>query len=162
MTDSGQPASFAHEGVRISALVPETWTVSEISSTHVRFFAPALPEYDDYRSTFSISLGEPKGFGAEWFQEFCDASLAALSQARPAFVLRTTERFALSSFVDVHAVWYTCGSDSGLEFSQLQALGLMDRYHLYLINAATLLPVAEEYVPVFDGILRSLRVLPAR
>ncbi|MFO8042540.1 MAG: hypothetical protein R6U25_04990 [Alkalispirochaeta sp.] len=161
MTDA-ELVSFAHEGVRISALIPPTWAASEVSQRHVRFFAPARPEHDDYRSTFSITLGEPEGFGTEWFQEFCDASVAALSQERPDFALQSTERFTLSSFVDVHAAWYTCGSEGGLEFAQLQALGLMDRYHLYLINAATLLPLAEEYLPVFADILRSLRMLPAR
>ncbi|MFO7848463.1 MAG: hypothetical protein R6V67_00760, partial [Spirochaetia bacterium] len=74
----------------------------------------------------------------------------------------SAQRFTLSSFVDVHALWYTHKSESGLEFAQLQALCLMDRYHLYLINAAVLLPLAEDYLPVFDDILRSLRMLPSR
>lgn len=162
MTGAEDFASFAHEGVRISALVPATWGVTEVSDTQVRFYGPAHPEHDDYRSTFSISLGEPQGYGPDWFETFCNASLATLERELSQFELRTTERYALSSFVDIHALWYTWASESGLAFDQLQALGLMDRYHLYLINAATMRPLADEYLPVFDTVLRSLRMLPGR
>ncbi|MFP4331577.1 MAG: hypothetical protein ACLFP6_12745, partial [Spirochaetaceae bacterium] len=106
--------------------------------------------------------GEPDGFGPEGFQEFCDASRGRLEASLPEFSLQKVERFTLSSFVDIQAVWYTCGSEAGYEFAQLHALGLMDRYHLYLINAATLLPLAGEHLPIFEMILRGLRMLPSR
>jgi hypothetical protein len=38
----------------------------------------------------------------------------------------------------------------------------MDRYHLYLINTSTLLPPADDHLPLFDEILHSLRMLPYR
>jgi len=154
--------SFAHEGTRISALVPGSWAVSEVTPRHVRFFAPAHPDHEDHRSTFSISLGEPEGFAPDEYEDFCDASLARLSEGLPGFALRRVERFTLSSFVDIHAVWYHSRAESGLEFAMLQALGLLDRYNVYLINAATLTPLADVYLPAFDEILRSLRVLPVR
>ena len=162
MTNPEHLASFAHEGARVSALVPASWSVSEVAENHVRFYAPAHPEHDEHSPTFSISRGEPDGFGPGGFQDFCDASRATLEQELAEFELRAVERFTLSSFVDVHAVWYSYRSESGLEFAQLQALGLMDRYNLYLINAATLLALADVYLPVFDDILRSLRMLPSR
>lgn len=155
-------ASFAHEGIRISARVPESWIVSELSDNHVRFFGPPHPEYDDYRPTFSINLGEPESYGEQWFDDFCEASRVNLEQRMSGFDLRSVERFALSSFVDIHAVWYSYESETGLAFTQLQALGLADRYHMYLINAATLRPLTDLYLPVFADILRSLRMLPAR
>jgi hypothetical protein len=158
--------SIAHEGTRISALIPATWEAVEVAENHLRLYSPPDPAYPDHRSTFSISLGEPDGFGPEGFEEFCDASLATLTEKLPAFELRSRERFTLSSLVDVHAVWYSCGSETeagpGPAFAQLQALGLADRYNLYLINAATLLPLADTYLPVFEEILRSLRMLPRR
>lgn len=161
MNDGQDLASFSHAGVRVSALVPETWEASEVSGNSIRFFGPAHPDLDDYRPTFSITLGEPNGFGEEWFRQFTEASLENLRRECSGFALRATERFTLSSLVDVHAVWYTWDSESGLAFAQLQALGLMDRYHMYLINAATLLPLADLHLPAFDGVLRSLRMLPA-
>jgi hypothetical protein len=153
--------SLAHGGLRISALLPETWELSEVADNHLRFFGSAHPEHDGYRSTFSIKLGEPGGFGAEWFQAFSDASLSNLRKDFPGFELRSIERFTLSSLVDVQAVWYSWESESGHAFTQLQALGLMDRYHLYLINAATLSRLSEKYLPIFDDVLRSLRMLPS-
>ncbi|MFW6208798.1 MAG: hypothetical protein ACOC7X_08845 [Spirochaetota bacterium] len=153
---------YAHEGLRISALLPEGWSVSEHTDDHVRFFGPSHSKYDDYQPTFSISLGEPEGFGREWFDSFCAASRSTLEREIPGFELRSVERFTLSSFVEVHALWYIHESEPGLKFAQLQALCLMDRYHLYLVNAATLLPLADDYLPVFDEILHNLRMLPAR
>jgi hypothetical protein len=138
---------IAHEGTRISALIPATWEAVEVAENHLRLYSPPDPAYPDHRSTFSISLGEPDGFGPEGFEECCDASLATLTEKLPAFELRSRERSNLSSLVDVHAVWYSCGSGAGPgpAFAQLQALGLADRYNLYLINAATLPPGG--YVP---------------
>ena len=167
MNDREHLASFAHEGARVSVLVPASWSVSEVAENHVRFYAPAHPEHNEHSPTFSISRGEPAvfgmdGYGPDKFQDFCNVSLANLEQGLAEFELCEIERFTLSSFVDVHAVWYSCRSESGLAFAQLQALGLMDRYNLYLINAATLLSLADVYLPAFDDILRSLRMLPSR
>ncbi|MFP4210223.1 MAG: hypothetical protein ACLFR8_03195 [Alkalispirochaeta sp.] len=157
-----QSATFAHEGVGISAWIPDSWSATELSDRHVRLFGPPHSGYDDYRPTFSIQHGEPEGFGEEWFRDFADASRRTLADHRSEFELRSVKRFTLSSFVDVDATWYTHTSEAGVAVAQLQALCLVDRYRMYLINAATLLPLAEEHFPVFDGILRSLRMLPER
>lgn len=156
------PASFAHEGVRISVTIPESWTVSEPAEHTIRFLAPADVRHDEARPTFSIALGEPNGFGPDGFADFCAASVGRLEREIPGFAIRTVERYALSSFVDVHAVWYAGTWDSGRELVQLQALGLLDRYHLYLVNAAAPLPLAGDYSLIFEDALRSLRVLPSR
>ncbi len=158
----GGPSSFAHSGVRISAIVPDRWTVTEPSEHAVRFLAPPDPDYDGSIPTFSIALGEPDGFGPDGFPDFCEVSVERLEQQVPEFTLRSVERFALSSFVDVHAVWYTGRWEPDRRLVQLQALGLLDRYHFYLINAAAPLASAERYTPLFDAILRSLRVLPGQ
>ena len=157
-----RPASFAHAGVGISALVPDSWTVEEPTEHSIRFFASVDADHHGSVPTFSIALGEPDGFGPDGFADFCAASIDRLEHEMSGFALRAVERYALSSFVDVHAVWYAAAWDSTRELVQLQALGLLDRYHLYLVNAAAPLALAERYTPVFDAILRSLRVLPTR
>ncbi|MFW5842390.1 MAG: hypothetical protein ACOCW6_00555 [Spirochaetota bacterium] len=158
----GGPLSFAHSGVRVSAIIPGGWTATEPSEYTVRFFAPPDPDHDGSIPTFSIALGEPDGFGPDGFSDFCEASIERLGQEIPEFVLRSVERYTLSSFVDVHAVWYTGVWESERRLVQLQALGLLDRYHLFLINAAAPLASAERYSPLFDAVLRSLRALPSR
>ncbi|MFP4408246.1 MAG: hypothetical protein ACLFPW_06980 [Spirochaetaceae bacterium] len=157
-----RPRSFSHPETRISAQVPVSWLISEPTEHSVRFSGPPETHFDGSRATFSIALGEPDGFGPEGFADFCDESLGRLEEGVPGFTLRSLERYSLSSLVDVHAVWYAGRWDSAGELLQLQALGLLDRYHLYLINAAAPLPLAEQYAPIFDGILRTLRVLPRR
>jgi len=157
-----RPASFAHAGVRISATIPESWTVDEPAEHTIRFFAPVDASHHDSVPSLSVTLGEPEGFGPDGFDDFCEASVERLEKVTPHFALRAVERYALSSFVDVHAVWYAAAWDSTRELVQLQALGLLDRYHLYLVNAAAPLALAERYAPVFDAMLRSLRVLPIR
>jgi len=157
-----QSASFAHEGTGVSAGVPDSWSATELSDSHIRLFGPSRHDHDDYRATFSIQRGEPEGFGEEWFRNFADASRRTLAENLSEFELRSVERFSLSSFADVDATWYTCISETGIGVAQLQALCLIDRYRMYLINAATLLPLADEDLPVFDEILHSLRMLPPR
>lgn len=155
-------ASFAHEGTLISALVPDGWEAFEQHPQQVRFFGPTQIEHNDYRPTFSIALGKPEGFGAEWFDEFADQSLVQLQSEYQGFVLRSTERLTLSSLVEVNAVWYEWEPQPDVAFAQLQAIAPVDRYRMYLINAATLRPLAETHLPIFDQILRSLRMLPPR
>lgn len=162
MSDTTGLASFAHEGVLVSALLPEGWEVTELAPNQVRFFGPRHPEHDDYQPTFSITLGQPEGFGDEWFDQLCADSLERLRSNYEGFELRDTERFALSSLVDVNAVWFEWQPEPGLAFAQVQALAAVDAFRLYLINAATLLPLADTYLPVFDRILHDLRLLPPR
>ncbi|TVR91438.1 MAG: hypothetical protein EA428_05805 [Spirochaetaceae bacterium] len=162
MVESTGYTSFAHEGALISALVPDGWEAVEPAPQQVRFFGPVQTEYDDYRPTFSISLGRPDGFGEEWFDEFADDSLGQLQSEYEGFVLRSTERLSLSSLVEVNAVWYEWEPEPNLAFAQLQALAPVDRFRMYLINAATLRPLADIHLPIFDQILRSLRMLPPR
>ncbi|MFP4491889.1 MAG: hypothetical protein ACLFNZ_10465 [Spirochaetaceae bacterium] len=157
MNNRENPASFAHGGVRISALVPETWAVTEAAANHLRFIAPPHPAHQEHPSTFSIRLGEPEGFSPEDFQDFCDTSQANLKEKLPGFELRTVDRFTLSSFVEVHAIWYNSMAESGLAFAQMQALGLLDRYNMYLINAATLKNEIEFFVHVlYNGLIHSI------
>ena len=154
-------AHFAHPTLQVSMLVPDDWTASEVAPNHVRFFGPEHPEADEYRPTFSIAVYRPDGFGDEWFEQFCAASVERLGESYDDFMLRSIDRFPLSSLVDVHATWYDWQAGPDHRSSQLQALIAMDMFRFYLINAATRTELAERYLPVFDAMLRSIRLLPA-
>lgn len=159
---AGGLSSFAHEGTLVSALIPDGWEAFEQAPQHIRLFGPAHPEHDDYTPTLSITLARPEGFGEEWFDSFCKQSLERLRLSNEGFVLRSAQRLSLSSMVEVHVVKYEGQSEEGLAFSQLQAMAPVDRYRLYLIHAATLLPLAQLHMPIFDQILGSLRMLNPR
>lgn len=151
--------SWARSEMGFSVLVPGGWEITRPEEHLVRLFGPEHPEHDDYRPTFSVSVGTPDGFGDEWFAQFCDDALRRLQDAYDEFALDRTERFSLSSLVEVNATWYRWRPSPAFRSAQLQALIPVGSYRMFLINAATIEPLAAHYQPVFDQILRSLRVL---
>lgn len=165
--DHGAPmssslASFAHESLLLSLLVPDDWDAEELAPNQVRFFGPEQPDLDDYRPTMSFTVGEPEGFGDEWFDEFCAQARERL-EGYEDFRLLRHERFTLSSLCPVDATWYEwTAPEEGLTFQQVQALVPYDMSRMYLINAATLAPIADRWLPIFDRVLHDMRVLPAR
>jgi hypothetical protein len=154
-------ASFAHEGLMLSLLVPDGWEAEEVAPNQVRFFGPEQSDLDDYRPTMSFTVGEPEGTGAEWFDGFCAAARERL-EAYEGFRLLRHERFPLSSLVPVDATWYEWSPEPELTFAQVQALIAVDASRMYLVNAATRAPASDRFLPVFDQVLHSLRVLPPR
>lgn len=155
-------ASFAHEGLGLSLLVPEDWEAEELADNQVRFFGPEHADLDGYRSTLSIVVGEPDGFGDAWFDSFCGQALETLRENYEGFELRNVERYQLSSLAPVNAIWYSWEPEPGTRSSQVQALILVDALRMYLINAATREPIADSTLPRFDEVIRSIRVLPRR
>ena len=155
-------ANFEH---RFSINVPPGWEITRPENHLTRLFGPGhfeldgVPELDGYRPSFSIAAGAPEDFGDEWFDRFCEDALHTLRSSYAEFDLDRTERFPLSSLVEVNATWYRWRHSPELRFAQLQALVPVDRYRMLLINAATVDVLAERYLPLFDEILRSLRVL---
>jgi hypothetical protein len=153
--------SVAHEGTLVSFEIPDGWEMLDVAARQFRLFGPSHPEHNDYRPTFSVTLGEPQSFGDEWMESFVAASRDHLAQTYRGFGLVSSEILTLSSLADAHLTWYHWEPEPGLAFVQLQAQILVDAYRLYLINAATVLPLSDTYTPVFEGILRSIRVLSA-
>lgn len=153
-------ASFAHAGLGLSLLVPEDWEAEELSSDKVRFYAPASDELDGYRPTLSIAVGEPGGFGDDWFDALCDEQLDRLRAAHDGFELRDVQRYELSSLAPLNAIWFAWDLEPGIRSVQVQALILVDALRMFLINAATREPIDEATCQAFDAVLRSIRVLP--
>ena len=160
MTQDTRWVSFAHKALAISLLVPEGWTITEPADNQIRFFGPEQPDYNNYQPTWSITAHRPNGFGDQWFTSLGENSLKTLQEEFEEFVLRSTDRFMISSLTEVQAFWYQWQPEPTLAFAQVQAYVSVDRYRLYLINGATLTPLAETYLPIFDNMLKSLRILP--
>ena len=159
---SSNLASFAHEGLLLSVLVPDDWEAEELAPNQVRFYGPEHADLDDYRPTMSFTVGEPEGFGDDWFDAFCAAAREKL-EGYEDFRLLRHERFTLSSLCPVDATWYEwTAREEGLTFQQVQALVPYDASRMYLVNAACLKPIADQYLPVFDEVLKSMRILPTR
>ncbi len=151
--------SWAHHDLGFSLVVPQGWEITQPEEQLVRLFGPEHPEHDDYRPTFSVAAGTPGGFGDEWFDQFCAQSKQQLQDTYEEFSLDRTERITLSSLVEAEAIWYRWRPSPVFRSAQLQALIPVGRYRMFLINAATVEPLAGQYLPLFDRILASLRVL---
>lgn len=151
--------TFCHGGTQVSVHVPVDWDVREESEEQVRFYGPPSAEHDDYRPTFSIALGKPEGFGDQWIQEFLQETRATMAESHREFALDSVTSFPLSSLVEAHVMQYRWEHEPGLAFVQLQALIPVDMYRMYLVNAASLQPLADTYLPFFETMLRSIRIL---
>lgn len=159
MTAIELDASFDHAGLQLSVLVPADWEAEELADNKVRFFAPPEPTLDDYRPTMSFIHGQPEGFGDDWFARFAKQSVERLAGTYEGFELIGTEQYMLSSLAPVHVTRYRWEPEPGMDFSQIQALVPVDAFRMYLVNAATRHPLEQRDLPVFEAVVRSMRVL---
>lgn len=116
----------------------------------------------DRQATFTIRSGEPAERGEEWFATFRDQIVERMPSAVDGFELVDRQDFVLSSFVDVTAVYYrrAVPPELGGDVSQLQAYLWYTSSQMYVVDAATARQDEGRHFPVFDAILRSIRVLP--
>ncbi|MFP4509980.1 MAG: hypothetical protein ACLFNQ_07595 [Spirochaetaceae bacterium] len=154
----------------VSIRVPDSWEVSSIDGVAdegrdpavigIRYFAPPVENLDGYRPTLSVTCGEPDGFGEEWFAEFTAQRLANVEEQYQGFRLLRRDRYMLSSMCDVDALWFEWEAEPGMRFTQVQALLQVDRYRMYVLNAASRSECAPGVVERFENALQTLRVLP--
>jgi hypothetical protein len=147
------------ESLELSMLIPDTWVATEPDTHTVRLGGP--------HSTMSIVLGEPEGAIADGlapdeFTAFCDDSVERLRRTVPDYELYHRDAFELSSLVRVHVVWFASRWEDEQPQVQMQALGYHDRYHLYVVNAASPASQKDAVVEQCTAIVRSLRILPKR
>lgn len=163
MSDHELPAmaSLTLIDLKLSIRAPaDGWRGDPIDEHSFRLFGPEQPALDGYSPTMSFRLGEPEGFGDDWFDGFMVDAVREMESGYTNFWLNRQERYELSSMVSVHAVWFEwIDEQSGLHFVQLQAYIPSGRFEMYVVNAATLKPIEPEFVPIFDSILRSVRIL---
>lgn len=149
-------ASLTSIDLLLSILAPVGWDL-EPAEGMLRMIGP---EADGHRPTFTIRAGVPQEQGEAWFAAFREGAVARMPSAVPGFVELGRSDFVLSSFVDVTAVCYRRDDPSGLQVSQLQAYLWADSYRMYVVDAATARSREAADLPLFDRILRSLRLLP--
>ena len=156
--------SFFHEGLLISIRAPLGWSLEEVEGQPmVRLFGKPQAAFDDYRPTMSYLKGQPEGFGEMWLDEFAARALANLNATYAEFDLLTEERYMLSSMARVVSRTFSWHHlESGMRFHQMQAFVLASPFVMYLVNGATLSPLAGEYLPIFDAILKSTRIMRPR
>lgn len=151
--------SYFNPRTRLSILAPDGWGGSDLDDGF-RLWGPPETD-DDYRSSLSFREGSPDGYpgGVDGLELLVDATMAQMSESTEGFELGTEDRFWLSSGVPAYVRRYEWESaEQGRRFSQLQAF--IDATSLIRVNMATLAQLSDQYVPLFETILRSTRVIP--
>lgn len=73
-----------------------------------------------------------------------------------------SEEWLQAGGMEIYVKHYTwTEEESKLDLSQLQAIIFVNPYCINLVNAAVLKPLEEKYMPAFDAVLRSVRIIPA-
>jgi hypothetical protein len=140
--------------------VPEDWTGHFVNPGKLQLLGPEQAVYDNYRPSMSYVHGSPEGPDAEWFEQLIDDSGASMGRSYDKFRLLGEERFTLSSQALAYVRHYEWQDEpTGYHFSQMQSLIRCDAESMYLVNAAALLPLAGVFMPIFDAILRSTRII---
>ncbi len=153
--------SLANADLLLSLRVPVGWDVQVVDEIRFRVFRDPA-DAGDYRASIGFVLGEPEDAGPAWFAQFCRAVPAELARTAAEFELVDTETFELSSGAQVFAVHARQHAPGAPATSQLLAYVWANSYRMYVVDAATLREHEDRDRPVFDAILRSIRVLPPR
>jgi hypothetical protein len=154
--------TYLNEEIGISISVPENWSGEIISELQFRIFGE--PEtgfedyFDEYRSTMSYRLGEPDNNNPGWFETLIEESLEEMAQDYNEFQLISQENSPIADHPAYVRHYEWTEENTGLRLSQLQSLIKLNDSSFYLINAATLKPLAEKYLPIFNAILQSTKI----
>jgi hypothetical protein len=146
--------SMARLDLGISLLVPLGWNIDG-DENRIRLYGP---EANGRRPSFTLLQGEPESDGEEWFTVFREQAVHRIALTAPGYEQLSVDRFVLSSFVDVTVLHYR--RDEGEPVSQLQAYLWASSTRMLVADAATARALENRDLPVFDAILRSLRLLP--
>lgn len=154
-----QWVSLSSADLLISLRAPRGWQVRPADENRIELFAATADE-GAYRAGLNVLQGEPEEPGAAWFSAFADAAPRRLAATIEGFELIDTDEFWLSSRARVRAVRFRQAATGAPPTSHLQAYVWAHSYRMYLVNGATLRAHEARDLPVFDGIVGSLRLLP--
>jgi hypothetical protein len=164
MTKLPEMVSYFNEQIGISILLPEQWTVQVIEPSQFRIFG--LPEpgfeehFEEYRSTMSYRLAEPENNASGWFESLITQSGREMVRDYNKYQLIGEEHCKISAQPAYVRRYEWTEENTGLRVSQLQSLIYNNSSSFYLINAATLNPLEDKYMPIFNAILQSTRIIP--
>ncbi|MEY4204978.1 MAG: hypothetical protein RL013_2682 [Bacteroidota bacterium] len=158
--------SYFNPGLAISVMVPEDWTISQVSETKFRLFG--LPEsgleeyFDEYRATMSYEIiASPIGQLSEWFNDMISGNNSLMSREYYQYSLISEQYYESGTHPAYRKVYTWTDEETDLRLYQLQAFIYGGQNTLYLINAAVVDTFKDRYLPVFESILESTRIIPS-
>jgi hypothetical protein len=151
-------ASRAIPELLLSLRAPRSWELRIRDEDHVGLFSDV--EQDDYTANITFFGGEPQEPGAPWFAEFCRAAPGQLAATVDDYDELGSGEFRSSSRARVFWIHYRQHAVGAPPTSHLQAYMWVDSYRMYIVDGATPRATEDRDLPIFDAILRSVRVLP--
>lgn len=164
MTELPEMKSFYSQELQVSILFPELWNIETVSESQFRIFG--LVEsgferyFDEYRCTMSYLLAEPESNESlDWFEVLIHESTAQIAREYNDYELIHEEHYQIADRPGYVHYYEWTEENFNLRLSQLQSLIRVDDSSFYLINAASLKPLDERYMPIFTAILDSTKIL---
>lgn len=144
----------------LSLLAPRGWEPRAQDESTFGVFGD--PDEGGYQPNITFLGGAPEQPGVAWFREFVAAAPGQLAATLTDYEELSTDEFRLSSRAGVSEIRYRQHAPGAPATSHLQAYVWVDSYRMYLVNAATLRAHESRDLPLFDAVVKSLRVLPER
>ena len=157
--------SYFNAQTRISIVVPEEWTGEVIDNSQFRIFGlreDGFEDYfDEYRPTMSYTLAKPETISSDWFdQTVADTSTNMVTEYNE-YQLIDEEWFEVSGRKAYLRHYEWRDEETQLQLSQLDSMIYSSPSRFYIVNAAVLKPIVSKYMPIFDAILKSTRIIPS-
>ena len=158
--------SYFNPELMISVMVPKDWTASLVSDSKIRFFGlteRGLEAYfDEYRATMSYELIRyPAGHKVDWFREMILENNAIMEKEYNEYQLISEVFYELGTHPTYRKIYSWTDEDTALRLYQLQAFIYRGPDQVYLINAAIVEKLKDLYLPIFESILDSTRIIPS-
>lgn len=163
MKEQSKMVSYVSKEIGISILLPQEWITQVVSQGQVRFFGlqeSGFEQYfEEYRSTMSYLLAEPEDKTTDWFESLIANSASQMKHDYNEYKLIFEEYHEISGCNAYIRQYEWLDKYTNLQFSQLQSLIHKDSNSFYLVNAGTLKPLENKYMPIFKSILHSTRII---
>jgi hypothetical protein len=157
MTTSSNLVSYYDKTFSISLVVPADWTTTQTDDFPFVLLSP--PE-NGYRSNLGFSETHIEPLSAERLDQEIAKLKAQQSTDHENFRQIEERKF----WLDAHPAWWQRyewqPSDKPYHFSQVLALLVINEHTIYEINGATLKELEATYVPIFERMVESIRLIP--
>lgn len=156
--------SFFNKETRISILVPEGWDTEVLDGSKFRLFGwpeTGLEEYfDEYNPTMSYELTAPEFSSRDWFTQLVSQNNQEMQETYNQYELVNEIHCEIAGKKSYIKNYLWQEETTKLNLYQTQALIAASPFSLYVVNGAVVELFKDKYLPIFQQILDSTRIIP--
>lgn len=165
MTYFSETSSYYNKETGVSIRVPKSWTGKVLHAKAFRLFGEQEPGFEDffdeYRPTMSFEVVAMELHDKAARETFIQTTNLKMTEDYNAFKMGDEQWLQIGGHEAYLKHYSWTEEESELELEQLQGFIFINPYALLLVNAAVLKPLKEKYMPAFDAVLSSTRLIPA-